>query len=64
MKTTKPRKHDPKWADNTAKQRNTDRTAKDNAWANMISKGKYPTLRRLMRAIHAGEVVMITIPKL
>jgi hypothetical protein len=58
MNKSKPRKHDPKWADNTAKQRNINRTAQDNAWANAISNGKYPTLRKLMTAIHNGDLVL------
>ena len=52
MKNKKP-------APKTSTERGQTRTAKDNAWAEMISKGKYKTLRSLMGAIHAGKYALI-----
>jgi len=40
-------------------ERGQTRTAKDNAWAQTISGGKYDTLRKLMTAIHKGEFVVV-----
>jgi len=39
-------------------ERGQTRTAKDNAWAQAVSKGKYKTLRSLMGAIHAGKYAL------
>ena len=39
-------------------ERGQTRTAKDNAWAKMVSKGKYETLRSLIGAIHAGKFAL------
>jgi len=39
-------------------ERGQTRTAKDNAWARAVSKGKYKTLRSLMGAIHAGQFAL------
>lgn len=57
MKTTS-RKHDPRWKDTTSIQRTKDRTAQDNAWASRVSNGKYPTLRKLLTAIHRGAITL------
>ena len=40
----------------TSTERGQLRTAKDNAWAAMVSNGKYKTLRSLMGAVHAGKI--------
>ncbi len=40
-------------------ERGQTRTAKDNAWAKMVSNGKYETLRSLMGAIHKGLYALI-----
>jgi hypothetical protein len=50
-----PRTHDPKWKDTTSTARGQSLTEKDNAWAAMVSNGKYTTLRTLMTAIRRGE---------
>ena len=39
-------------------ERGQTRTAKDNAWAQAVSKGKYKTLRSLLGAIHAGRYAL------
>lgn len=39
-------------------ERGQTRTAKDNAWAQAVSNGKYKTLRSLMGAIHAGKYAL------
>ena len=54
-----PRKHNPDWQDNTRKERALKRQSQDDAWASEISNGKYPTLRKLMTAIHKGEITLI-----
>ena len=43
-------KGSPKKYDYTSTKRGQKRTALDNAWAEMVSGGKYKTLRNLMRA--------------
>jgi hypothetical protein len=53
-----PRKHQPHWKDSTITARSKKRTTKDNEWAAQISGGRYPTLRKLMTAIHKGEFVL------
>lgn len=58
-----PRTHQPHWKDSTRTARSTKRTNKDNEWANTISGGRYPTLRKLMTAIHNGEIELATIIK-
>lgn len=55
----KDRKHQSHWQDNTRKERSTKRLSQDNAWAAQISNGKYPTLRKLMTAVHNGNVILI-----
>ena len=52
-------KGSPKKYDYTSTKRGQKRTALDNAWAEMVSGGKYKTLRNLMRAIHAGEYALV-----
>lgn len=52
-------KGSPKKYDYTSTKRGQKRTALDNAWAQKVSGGKYKTLRNLMRAIHAGEFVLV-----
>lgn len=60
MTTNKPpRTHQPHWKDNTRTARSQKRTKQDDAWANQISGGRYPTLRKLMTAIHKGEFALI-----
>jgi hypothetical protein len=59
MTTPTPRKHQPHWKDSTRTARSTKRTNKDNEWAARISDGKYPTLRKLMTAIHTGKIVIL-----
>lgn len=51
-------KGSPKKYDYTSTKRGQKRTALDNAWAEMVSGGKYKTLRNLMRAIHAKEYAL------
>lgn len=51
-------KGSPKKYDYTSTKRGQKRTALDNAWAEMVSNGKYKTLRNLMRAIHAKEYAL------
>jgi len=53
-----PRTHQPHWADTTNSARTQARTESDNAWALAVSGGKYSTLRRLMTAIHRGEITI------
>jgi hypothetical protein len=43
----------------TSTERGNKRTAKDNAWAQVVSKGKYKTLRSLMGAIHSGKIALV-----
>jgi len=45
-------------APKSSTERGQTRTAKDNAWAQAVSKGKYKTLRSLMGAIHAGQFAL------
>lgn len=45
-------------APKSSTERGQTRTAKDNAWAQAVSKGKYKTLRSLMGAIHAGKYAL------
>jgi len=45
-------------APRSSTERTQTRTAKDNAWAQTVSKGKYKTLRLLMGAIHAGRYAL------
>lgn len=52
-------KGSPKKYDYTSTKRGQKRTALDSAWAQKVSDGKYKTLRNLMRAIHAGEYVLV-----
>jgi hypothetical protein len=61
MTTTseQPRK---RWKDSTITARSTKRTTKDNDWAKTISGGRYETLRKLMTAIHNGEITLKVIP--
>ena len=40
-------------------ERGQTRTAKDNAWAQMVSKGKYKTLRLLMGEIHEEKFALV-----
>lgn len=42
---------------NTRTARSAKRTKADDDWAAKISGGRYTTLRRLMTAIHNGEIV-------
>lgn len=56
--TTTPRKHNPAWKDNTRQARALKRQSQDDTWASTISGGKYTTLRKLMTAIHKGEIVL------
>ena len=53
-----PRTHQKHWADTTNTARTQSRTESDNAWALAISNGKYSTLRKLMTAIHRGEITL------
>lgn len=53
-----PRIHQKHWADTTNSARTQARTDADNAWALAVSGGKYSTLRKLMTAIHRGEIVL------
>ena len=53
-----PRTHQKHWADTTNSARTQSRTESDNAWALAISNGKYSTLRKLMTAIHRGEITL------
>lgn len=53
-----PRKHNPKWQDSTRTARSQKRTKQDDEWAARISGGRYPTLRKLMTAIHNGEIIL------
>lgn len=53
-----PRTHQKYWADTTNAARTQSRTESDNAWALAVSGGKYPTLRKLMTAIHRGEITL------
>ena len=46
-------------APKSSTERGQIRTAKDNAWAQAVSKGKYKTLRSLMGAIHAGKYALV-----
>lgn len=52
------RKHQPHWKDSTRTARSQKRTKQDDEWANTISGGRYPTLRKLMTAIHNGEFAL------
>lgn len=49
----------PKKYDYTSSKRSQKRTAQDDTWAQMVSGGKYETLRKLMTAIHKGEFVLV-----
>ncbi len=51
-------KGSPKKYDYTSTKRSQKRTAQDDKWAQMVSKGKYETLRKLMTAIHKGEFAL------
>ena len=51
-------KGEPKGSPKSSTERSQTRTAKDNAWAQVVSKGKYKTLRSLMGAIHAGKYAL------
>jgi hypothetical protein len=53
-----PRTHQKHWADTTNAARTQSRTEADNAWAQLVSGGKYQTLRTLMTAIHRGEITL------
>ena len=57
--TSTPRKHNPAWKDNTRTARSQKRTKQDDDWAAQISGGRYPTLRKLMTAIHKNEITLI-----
>ena len=59
--TTK-RTHQPHWKDNTRTARSQKRTKADDAWASQISGGRYPTLRKLMTAIHNKEFTLRIAP--
>jgi hypothetical protein len=54
-----PRTHNPAWQDRTRKERAAKRQTQDDAWATLISGGRYPTLRKLMTAIHNGEFELL-----
>jgi hypothetical protein len=56
---SKKRTHNPNWQDNTRKERALKRQSQDDAWSARISGGKYPTLRKLMTAIHKGEITLV-----
>ena len=53
-----PRTHQKHWVDTTNSARTQARTESDNAWALSVSGGKYNTLRKLMTAIHRGEITL------
>ena len=55
---TKEKKGGAKASPKSSTERGQTRTAKDNAWAQAVSKGKYKTLRSLMGAIHAGKYAL------
>ena len=57
MKRNK-KKGEAKASPKSSTERGQTRTAKDNAWAQAASKGKYKTLRSLMGAIHAGQFAL------
>lgn len=48
----------PKKYDYTSTKRSQKRTSQDDTWAQMVSGGKYGTLRKLMTAIHKGEFAL------
>ena len=51
-------KASPKKYDYTSTKRSQKRTSQDDTWAQMVSGGKYGTLRKLMTAIHKGEFAL------
>lgn len=57
-----PRKHNPSWADNTRSERSKKRLLQDDELAKRISRGMYPTLRRLMTAVRHGRAVLVLKP--
>ena len=62
MKSKSEKKGAGKPAPKTSTERGQTRTAKDNAWAKMVSNGRYETLRSLMGAIHKGDIVLVKSP--
>ena len=58
MSKTNQNKGEVKASPKSSTERGQTRTAKDNAWAQAVSKGKYKTLRSLMGAIHAGRYAL------
>lgn len=58
MSKTNQNKGEVKASPKSSTERGQTRTAKDNAWAQAVSKGKYKTLRSLMGAIHAGQFAL------